>query len=172
MVWVILIILELCTIYIFSLLLRKEKETPWHTFLEMYDWICSYFGGQGVYVWFEKEFGLERLCACAELPLILLCPHRQWHKIISRQKDDGRLLINNDHNVSVCLVQKSKLLMGHSGLDRGGMLPPRNTSASLACYYKKPGPALLQKKNNMPPVTKEAVIATHTAFDSWLGYFC
>lgn len=101
MVWVILIILELCAIYVFFLLLRKDKETPWHTSLEMYDWICSYFGGQGVYVWLEKEFGPARLRACAELPLISLCPHRQWNKIISRQKDVGPLLINKDHNLSV-----------------------------------------------------------------------
>lgn len=67
----------------------------------MYEWICSYFGGQGAYVWLEKEFGPARLRACAELPLISLCPHRQWNKIISRQKDVGPLLINNDHNLSV-----------------------------------------------------------------------
>lgn len=91
----------------FSLLLRKENETPQCTFLKMYCWICTVNLEAKACVFDSKRNSI--LKASAKLTLILICPRRQGIKFISRLKEDGpnkQWLINSGHDLSPSGTEK------------------------------------------------------------------
>lgn len=102
----------------FSLLLRKENETPQCTFLKMYCWICTVNSEAKACVFDSKRNSI--LKASAKLTLILICPRRQGIKFISRLKEDGpnkQWLINSGHDLSPSGTEKQAV----NGSERTGL---------------------------------------------------